>query len=182
MTIQREVFMDNTFCEVYITKREARIDFERVLDIFSEDDVDLFAHFFFQKGEDMEWSSYRWLLKTLEKIGWNVEGCLEEQSIHTLGYAPAMEMGKLVSLAFAKACETYDHDRPVEFVLCVNHLSYTPAIRTLKERYDHITLTLVCDTATANTSLMGEFDTVIDLDDLDADLEGAKLPDVLRSR
>jgi hypothetical protein len=29
---------------------------------------------------------------------------------------------------------------------------------------------------------MGEFDTVIDLDDLDADLEGAKLPDVLRSR
>lgn len=180
MTIKRKhVFVDSTFAEIYMQTHRVRLDFEKLLH-FVEQDEDTVAEFtplyFFQKSDKLDWSTYRYLIQTLERIGWVVDPCLD-QSIRNTAYAPAMESSRLLARMFATACEALDHDDEVEFVLGVNHLSYVPALKILRERYDFITLTLLCNKADAHDDLLKTFDNVVDAADLDLTLEGASVPE-----
>jgi hypothetical protein len=159
-----------------MSKNNARLDFEKLRNALDEEGVDIDPTYFFQKSSNLEWSTYRYIVQTLEKLGWNVDTCLD-QSMNNTSYSPAMEMSRLLADLFSTACASLEHDDPVEFVLCVNHLSYVPALRRLRERYEFIELTLVCEKPSAHDDLLRTFDTVIDSNDLDLILEGASVPD-----
>lgn len=157
------IFADNTFTGIYTENTGNRVDFKKLKE---ELDPDYSPKFFFQKNDTIGWPTYNHLVKTIEDLGWEVYRPVG-QSISKLSYTPVMEMSKLIAEVMAEAEKTLEHKEEVEFIFCINSLSYAPFIKTLKRRYPYISLTLVCDLETVNDDLEKQFDCVRDMYALD---------------
>jgi hypothetical protein len=168
---QVQIFMDSTFTQTFTKKTGNNVSVEQLTDALSTVDDEVVGTLFYQRDTGISSKGHDALKWGIENVGWNFDPCLDDEILNSEPYAAIIELNRLTAVAVSEAWDS--KIGKTKFIFCIGHLSYLPMLRMVQDEFEDIETVLVCDTDSTNPKVMDAVDTVVDLDTIGAEYEGA---------